>query len=59
MAQPCLLWGIRGPQLVAFQLCWVRQKEKEMDGILNEPLLVLAEGELGTASFYASVEWVN
>lgn len=59
MAQPCLLWGIRGPQLVASQLCWVRQTEKETGGILNEPFLVLAEGDLGTASIYASVQWVR
>lgn len=58
-AQPCLLRGIRGPQLVASQPCWVRQTEKETGGILNEPLLVLAEGELGTASIYASVQWVS
>lgn len=59
MAPPYCLLGILGPKLVASQLFWVRPKEKKMGGNLNDLLLLLEEGELGTELIYASIQWGN
>lgn len=58
MAQLCLLWGIRGPQLWHLSpVGWGKRRWKRV--VLNEPLLALAEGELGITSTCASVQWVS